>query len=133
MTGVHFVEFLLTHHLLFVKVSATLQRCFREGQIGIRCDELLPGSKLGCGGPVYRGSRLGVVDDSEHLTPIDPISFMNPDFDDVPHDLTREIAGLRSAHRAYRLQHIRNVCLFHPEHSSIALGFFGWHFRLLLI
>jgi hypothetical protein len=102
-----------------------LQRRFRQGQIGIRGDELLLGGKIGCGCAVYRGSRLGVVNDGQHLTLMNAISFVNPDFDDVPHHLTREIAGLGSAHSPYRFEHIGYVGLFYGEHGKVSHGFRG--------
>jgi hypothetical protein len=63
---------------------------------------------------------------------MNPISFLNPDFDDVPHHLASEIAGLEGAHCSYRLQHIGNVVLFDGEHGNIPHGFCGRHFRLRL-
>jgi hypothetical protein len=75
---------------------------------------------------------LGVIDDSEHLTAVNVISFLNPHFDDVPHHLTGEIAGLRSAHGSHRLQHIGDILLLDREHANIPHRFRGRHFRLLL-
>ena len=75
---------------------------------------------------------MGVVDNSEHLTAINRIAFVNPDFDDVSHHLTREIAGLRSAHCSCRLEHIGDAGLLQREHGKMAHRFGGWNFHLPL-
>ena len=125
LTGFHFVELLRTDRLPFVEVLVTLQRRFRQGQGGIRCDELLLGSNAGCGRTVHSGSRLRIVDYGEHLTSLHAVSFMGTNFDNVSHHLTREIAGLGRVHCSDCFQQIGNVGLLHCQHRNVPHGFCG--------
>ena len=104
LTGFDFVELLRTHGFLFEESLVTLQRRFRQGQVGICSDQLLLGGKVGCGRAICCSSRLGVVDYGEHLTALNVVSFVSPDLDDVPHHLAGGVAGLGGTYRAYRFQ-----------------------------
>jgi hypothetical protein len=129
LTGFHLVELLGTERFPVIKVLVTLQCRFRQNQVGIRCDELLPCSNTGCGRAIYSGSRLRVIDYGEHLTSLHAVSFVSPDLDDVSHHLTREIAGLGSTHGSCSLQEIGNISLLHCEHGNVPESLWGPRFH----
>jgi hypothetical protein len=113
LTAFYLVELLRTHRFLFEKSFVTLQCRFRQGQIGLCSNQLLLGGKLGCGGAINSGSRLGVVDYGEHLTALNTVSFVHPELDDIPHHLARGVTGLGGGHAG----------LLHGEHGNVSHGF----------
>jgi hypothetical protein len=89
LAGFHLIELLRAHRFSFVESLVTLQRRFRQGQIGIGCDQLLLGSSAARGRTFHGGSRLGVVDHREHLPSPNAVPCVGTNFNNGPHHLTR--------------------------------------------
>jgi hypothetical protein len=84
---------------------------------------LLLGGDIGCSRAICRRPRLRIVDYGKHLTSLDAIAFVNANFDDVPHHLTREIARLRGTYRSYGFHKIGNLGRLQRNHGNVPHGF----------
>jgi hypothetical protein len=81
------------------------------------------GRKIGCRSTVQSSPWLRIVDQSQDLPALDPVSFMDANLDDVPHHLCSQLARLGRAQRAHGLDDVRDVRSLCGNHRNVAHDF----------